>query len=67
MTDVPSVAAAYVLVVGGLGLYVVSIARRLRAAQRTSEAIRREREHESRPVGSATSSVLVPGRTEPPG
>lgn len=44
MTDPAFVAAAYATVLGGLALYVVSIARRLRSARRTAEALERARE-----------------------
>lgn len=43
MTDPGSVTAAYAVVVGGITAYVVSMARRLRAAQRAAAALERAR------------------------
>jgi len=43
MTDPAFVLGAYGIVLGGLVLYVVSIARRLAGARRTAEALGRER------------------------
>lgn len=44
------VAAAYGIVLGGLALYVASIARRFRAARRTAHALERERERDGSDV-----------------
>lgn len=43
MTDPAFVAAAYAIVLGGLSLYVTSIARRVRSARGTAEALARAR------------------------
>lgn len=43
MTDVLFVAASYAIVVGGLGAYAVTIARRARTARRIAQALQRER------------------------
>jgi hypothetical protein len=43
VTDPAFVAGAYTIVIGGLSLYVVTIARRVRAARRSAESIERER------------------------
>ena len=67
MTDLDSVAAAYAIVVGVLLLYVASIARRIRAARRTSEALQRERERDGRATAQATPSTLASTRSERPG
>jgi hypothetical protein len=44
MSDPAFVAAAYTIVLGGLSLYVISIARRVRSARRTAAALERSRE-----------------------
>ena len=44
MSDPAFVAAAYAIVLGGLSLYVISIARRVRSARRTATALERSRE-----------------------
>ena len=54
MSDPVSVVAAYTIVLGGLALYVASMARRLRAARRTVEALERERARDSRDPATAT-------------
>lgn len=43
MTDPTFVIAAYAIVLGGLAMYAVSIARRLAGARHTAEALERER------------------------
>ena len=58
MTDPGSVVAAYAVVVGGLLVYVGSIARRVRAARRMSELLGHEQERDvprhpgARPAGA---------------
>ncbi len=44
MTDLGFVAAAYVVILGGLGLYTVTLLRRLQAAREASLRIRRQAE-----------------------
>lgn len=44
MSNPEFVVAAYAIVLGGLAGYVVSIARRVRAARRTTDMLVRERE-----------------------
>ena len=46
MTDLPFVAASYVIVIGGLAAYITSIARRAAVVRRTARAIDRERHHD---------------------
>ena len=62
MTDVGSVAAAYAIVLGGLTVYVASVARRLRNARRIAQALERERNQLSASVAgeSAAAAVLSP-------
>lgn len=43
MSDPAFVAAAYIVVLGGLAGYALSIGRRLRSADRTARAVERER------------------------
>jgi hypothetical protein len=43
VTNPAFVAGAYTIVIGGLSLYVATIARRVRAARRSAESIERER------------------------
>jgi len=43
MTDLAFIVAAYAIVLGGLAIYAVSIARRLQSARRAAEALERER------------------------
>ena len=47
MSDPWFVAAAYSVVLGGLSVYIISIARRVRAARRTAQAYHRERQTDS--------------------
>lgn len=42
MTDMPFVLAAYVVVLGGLAGYVLTLARRTAASRRLAAAVRRE-------------------------
>lgn len=67
MTDVGSVAAAYAIVLGGLTVYVASVARRLRNARRIAQALERERNQPSASVAgeSAVSAVLSPPAIDP--
>ena len=44
MSDPVFVAAAYAIVLGGLFLYVISIARRVQSVRRTAAALERARE-----------------------
>jgi hypothetical protein len=44
MTDPAFVLGAYAIVLGGLSIYAISIARRLLSARRTAEALERERQ-----------------------
>lgn len=61
MSDPGFVAAAYAIVLGGLSLYAVSIARRVRAARRTAEALERARERALAGVPGEAPPVL-PGQ-----
>ena len=62
MTDPTFVAGAYTIVIGGLSLYVVTIARRVRAARRSAESIDRERRRDlpGRPAETAASLAGQP-------
>jgi tRNA A37 N6-isopentenylltransferase MiaA len=51
MTDVGFVIAAYGVILGGLGLYVATLLRRLAAARETSLRIRRQADAEARDEG----------------
>ena len=64
MSDPWSVAAAYAIVLGGLVLYVLSIARRVRAARRTAQALDRARAQD-RSGGASDSTALTPRPSEP--
>jgi hypothetical protein len=64
MTDLVSVAATYAIVLGGLALYVASIARRLRAARRVAEAVSVERERDAA-GGRAESPAQVARPSDP--
>lgn len=59
MSDPWFVAAAYAIVLGGLSLYVVSIARRVRAARRTAEALERARERALAGVPSEATATVA--------
>ena len=61
MTDLPSIVAAYGLVLGGIGAYALSVARRTAAARRVAAAI--ERQRGGRPTPAPTTST----RERPPG
>jgi len=63
MTDPASVAAAYAVVLGGIALYAVSIARRLAAARRAAEALDRARARDVIDLGER--SQLPPAISEP--
>jgi len=62
MTDPGSVAAAYAVVLGGIALYAVSIARRLAAARRAAEALDRARARDVHDLGER--SQLPPAISE---
>lgn len=67
MTDVAFVAGAYVVVIGGLLLYALSLGRRLRQAHRLRETVRRQlaSPDEAR-VQSAEQSVSPVAVVAPP-
>lgn len=65
MSDPGFVAAAYAIVLGGLVLYVASLARRVRAARRTAQALHRERERD-RSDAASESGALAPGPSGSP-
>lgn len=65
MTDPGFVAAAYAVVIGGLLLYVLSLARRVRAARRTADALNRQRARDQ-PAAGPASGPLERGPTEAP-
>lgn len=60
MTDVLFVGSAYVIVLGGLSLYVASVARRLRNARRIADALERQRD-----VGPAIVADTSPKTAAP--
>ena len=62
MNDPWFVAAAYAIVLGGLSLYVISIARRVREARRTAQAYDRELQTDS----SIPPATQLPEPTGPP-
>jgi hypothetical protein len=68
MSDLPSVMAAYGIVIGGLVFYVLSLVRRTGAARRLTAALAREREQLSAsapsapPAGSLARPSSQPGR-----
>lgn len=66
MSDPVSVVAAYSIVLGGLALYVASIARRVRATRRIARAVenQRDRDRGKRGVaaGPATAEPAETGR-----
>jgi hypothetical protein len=64
MSDPGFVAAAYAIVLGGLGLYVLSIARRVRVARRTAQALDQARERNASEDASE-SPPLMPRPSEP--
>ena len=63
MSDAVFVAAAYAIVLGGLALYVASIARRVRAARRTAQALERERARDARVGAPAVPHGIRPVET----
>lgn len=67
MSDPLFVGAAYATVLGGLTIYVGSVARRLREARRTATALEREREG-SLPAASegAEETTATPPREPVP-
>lgn len=65
MTDPGSVAAAYAIVLGGLVLYVASIARRLQAARRTARALAQERQRDTAAGAEAAHTGLTTRPSEP--
>lgn len=65
MTDAGSVGAAYAIVLGGLVLYVASIARRLRDARRTARALEHERRRDTAAGAEAPPSGLTSQPSEP--
>jgi hypothetical protein len=64
MSDPGFVAAAYAIVLGGLVLYVLSIARRVRAARQTAQALDRAREQDPSEDASE-SAALMPRSSDP--
>lgn len=63
MSDPGSVAAAYAIVLGGLVLYVTSIARRVQAARRTARMLEQQRLRDG--AGAAPEAVpLAPRPSE---
>lgn len=64
MTDPGSVGAAFAIVLGGLILYVTSISRRLRAARRTAEALKHERDRDTADGTEAGRAGLAPRPSE---
>ncbi len=64
MSDPASVAAAYAIVLGGLVVYVATIARRIRAARRTAQALDRARAQDGS-GGVSDSPALTPQPSEP--
>ncbi len=64
MSDPAFVAAAYSIVLGGLALYVLSIARRVRSARRTAAALERSRERALQGVSSEAPAPLASQRSE---
>lgn len=64
MNDLGLLVAAYIVVLGGLLLYVISIIRRSRAARRTSAALAREHERDL-PLGAPATPSAPPSRPEP--
>lgn len=59
MTDPAFVAGAYTIVIGGLSLYVVTIARRVRAARRSAESIKRERRRDLPDLPAETAAPVT--------
>lgn len=67
MTDVAFVAAAYLVVLGGLGAYAVTIARRIRSARRTAAAVTLEsRRDPSGTLGLTTGERAATAAGEAP-
>lgn len=64
MSDAGFVAAAYAVVLGGLAVYAVSIARRVRTARRLGGAIRSAAERDDEQARAAR--VAPPGPAGPP-
>ena len=65
MSDLASVAATYAIVLGGLVLYVVSIARRHRTAIRTARALELERRRDAAADAATAPSALTARPSEP--
>lgn len=69
MSDVAFVAASYLVVLGGLGTYAVTIARRFRTAQRTTTAVALERRRhpaESLPRAAGDPTTTATGEAPEP-
>lgn len=64
MTDPLFVAAAYAIVLGGLLLYVGSLARRVRAARRIASALETERGQDE--AAGPPASPIATGPSETP-
>lgn len=65
MTDPAFVVSAYAIVLGGLVLYVISVARRLRTARRTAQALEHGRRSGEAPGSEAASAALAARPSEP--
>lgn len=61
MTDLPFVAASYLIVIGGLAAYITSIARREAVVRRTARANERARHHD---LGAVSSDRATTGDDE---
>ena len=59
MSDPISVVAAYLIVLGGLALYVASIVRRARATQRIAGALETPRNRDRGELGIAAGAATV--------
>ena len=65
MSDPLFVGAAYATVLGGLAMYVGSVARRLREARRTATALEREREGSLPGASKGAEEMTVTPPREP--
>lgn len=65
MSDPAFVASAYAIVLGGLVLYAISIAGRLRAARRTAQALELERRRDAATSAATALPVSTPRPSEP--
>ena len=59
MSDPAFIAAAYAIVLGGLSLYILSIARRVRSVRRTTAALERARERAKSDVPGEAPATLA--------